>query len=90
MQEYRAAQSRHSSLSPHDWLDQEEGDSDVSEEYYSEQYASPEETYTQPYRNGQAAASYRNGHGTSSARLKPVQEQNFGTGSNSSLEFGDI
>jgi len=96
LQEYKAQQSRHSSLSPHDWLDQEDqdGDSDGSEEYYSEQYASPEDSYIQPYRNGQdqqrPQQAYRNGHGTSGARLKPVQEQSFGTGSNSSLEFGDI
>ena len=97
LQEYKAQQSRHSSLSPHDWLEQEDqdGDSDGSEEYYSEHYASPEDSYIQPYRNGQEPArqpqpAYMNGHGTSGARLKPVQEQSFGTGSNSSLEFGDI
>lgn len=97
LQEFKAQQSRHSSLSPHDWLEQEdpEGDSDGSEEYYGEQYASPEDSYIQPYRNGQEQArqpqtAYRNGHGTSGARLKPVQEQSFGTGSNSSLEFGEI
>lgn len=97
LQEYKAQQSRHSSLSPHDWLEQEDqdGDSDGSEEYYSEHYASPEDSYIQPYRNGQdqprqPQPAYRNGHGTSGARLKPVQEQSFGTGSNSSLEFGDI
>jgi len=98
IQEYKAQQSRHSSLSPHDWLEQDEDqevDSDGSEEYYSEHYASTEDSYVQPYRNGQEQSrqpqtGYRNGHGTSAARLKPVQEHTFGTGSNSSLEFGEI
>ena len=86
IQEYKAQQSRNSSLSPHDWLEQdegEEGDSDVSEEFYND----PDEVYTQPYRNG-GGAPYRNGH--SSSRLKPVQEMGYGNGSNSSLEYGDI
>jgi len=99
LQEYKAHQSRHSSLSPHDWLEHDDvdGDSDGSDEYYNEQYASPEDNYNQPYRNGgeqprqsQPQPNYRNGHGTSGARLKPVQEQGFATGSNSSLEFGEI
>ena len=44
VQEFKAQQSRHSSLSPHGWLDPEEEqelDSDASEEeeeYYNQQY----------------------------------------------------
>ena len=49
IQEYKAQQSRHSSLSPHDWLEQEDGDSDGSDDYYSEHYASPEDSYIQPW-----------------------------------------
>ena len=96
MQEYKAQQSRNSSLSPHDWLEQDEqdGDSDVSEEYYND----PEDTYIQPYHNGQESRQsggsggtpYRNGHGNSGSRLKPVHERGYGNGSNSSLEYGDI
>ena len=96
MQEYKAQQSRNSSLSPHDWLEQDEqdGDSDVSEEYYND----PEDTYIQPYHNGQESRQsggsggtpYRNGHGNSGSRLKPVHERVYGNGSNSSLEYGDI
>ena len=81
-----------------DWLAQDEaedGDSDVSEEYYNE----PEDVYIQPYRQngqGQAAAQaqggapFRNGHGNSGSRLKPLNERGYGNGSNSSLEYGDI
>ena len=80
------------------WLTQDEaedGDSDVSEEYYNE----PEDVYIQPYRQngqGQAAAQaqggapFRNGHGNSGSRLKPLNERGYGNGSNSSLEYGDI
>ena len=78
------------------WLTQDEaedGDSDVSEEYYNE----PEDVYIQPYRqNGQGQATaqggapFRNGHGNSGSRLKPLNERGYGNGSNSSLEYGDI
>merc|ERR1712029_1001386 len=72
MQEYKAQQSRNSSLSPHDWLEQDEGESD--EEGEEEFYNDPEDVYIQPYRNGgghgqEQGAPYRNGH--SSSRLKP-------------------
>merc|ERR1711936_1360814 len=87
IQEYKAQQSRNSSLSPHDWLEQEE-DGESDDEYYNE----PEDVYIQPYnRNGQSGATsnnYRNGHGNSASRLKPLHERGYG--SNSSLEYGDI
>ena len=45
VQEFKAQQSRHSSLSPHGWLDPEEeqeldsdGSDDEEEEYYNQQY----------------------------------------------------
>jgi len=45
IQEFKAQQSRHSSLSPHGWLDPEEeqeldsdGSDDEEEEYYNQQY----------------------------------------------------
>jgi len=90
MQEYKAQQSRNSSLSPHDWLEQDEGEEGESDE--EEFYNNPEEVYIQPYRNGggqEQGTPYRNGHGSSS-RLKPVAERGYGNGSNSSLEYGDI
>lgn len=72
-------QSRHSSMSPHSWMEQE-GDTDgESDEYYSG-VDYQEETYTQPYRNGLQTAN----------RLKPVPEHQFPTGSSSSVEYGDI
>merc|ERR1719205_4986 len=89
IQEFKAQQSRHSSLSPHGWLDPEEEqelDSDGSdeEEYYNQQYGhaidGPEDyaddNYSQPYRSQEEAihTSYRNGHGNSAARLRPVPE----------------
>ena len=89
MQEYKAQQSRNSSLSPHDWLEQDEGEEGESDE--EEFYNDPEDVYIQPYRNGGdqgGGAPYRNGH--SSSRLKPVHERGYGNGSSSSLEFGDI
>jgi len=71
-------QSRHSSMSPHSWMEQE-GDTDgESDEYYSG-VDYQEETYTQPYRNG-----------LTQHRLKPVPEHQFPTGSSSSVEYGDI
>ena len=86
IQEYKAQQSRNSSLSPHDWLEQDEHEEESDEEYFND----PEDIYIQPYRNGQSGANnstnYRNGH--SASRLKPLHEPDFG--SNSSLEYGDI
>jgi len=107
IQEFKAQQSRHSSLSPHGWLDPEEEqelDSDGSdeEEYYNQQYGhaidGPEDyaddNYSQPYRSQEEAihTSYRNGHGNSASRLRPVpeHERQYRTGSNSSVEYGDI
>lgn len=102
IQELKLSQSRHSSLSPHDWLDPD-GDSDASEEYYSgAYYASPEDAYTNysahalssPYRNGEETRSanqmYRNGHGPPDPRMEPVLKHRFRRGSNSSVEYGDI
>jgi len=89
IQELKLAASRNSSLSPHDWLEQD-GDSDVSEDYYSgADYASPEEAYTQPY-NANGTERYRNGHGLNDPRLKPISESRYRNGSNSSVEYGDI
>ena len=94
IQEYKA-QSRNSSLSPHDWLEQDEHeDGESDDEYYPEDQEDP--LYIQPYgRNGQTGPSasstpYRNGHGNSASRLKPLHERSRDFGSNSSLEFGDI
>jgi hypothetical protein len=89
LQELKLNQSsRNSSLSPHDWLDQDQ-DSDVSDEYYSgADYATPEDSYSQPYSNGTEA--YRNGHGVQDPRLKPISERRYRNGSNSSVEYGDI
>jgi len=89
IQEVKATVSRNSSLSPHDWLDNDDGDSDVSDEYYSgADYASPEDSYAQPYLNG--TDRYRNGHGANDPRLKPISEHRYRNGSNSSIEYGDI
>jgi len=89
IQEVKATVSRNSSLSPHDWLDNDDGDSDVSDEYYSgADYASPEDSYAQPYHNG--TERYRNGHGANDPRLKPISEHRYRNGSNSSIEYGDI
>jgi len=108
IQEFKAQQSRHSSLSPHGWLDPEEeqeldSDGTDEEEYYNQQYGQaidgPEEyaddNYSQPYRSQEEAihTSYRNGHhGNSASRLRPVpeHERQYRTGSNSSVEYGDI
>merc|ERR1712029_799458 len=79
MQEYKAQQSRNSSLSPHDWLEQDEHeDSDESEEFYNDL----EDAYIQPYSNGQdnIEHEFRNGHGG------PRDRRGYGNGSNSSLE----
>jgi len=76
MQEYKAQQSRNSSLSPHDWLEQDENDEDVDSDVSDDYYNDPEDDYIQPYRNGQE--QYRNGHG------------NYRNGSNSSSEYGNI
>ena len=96
MQEYKA-QSRNSSLSPHDWLEQDEAEEGESEEeYYPDQEDPEDPVYIQPYgRNGQTGPSasstpYRNGHGNSASRLKPLHERSRDYGSNSSLEYGDI
>ena len=91
IQEYKSQQSRNSSLSPHDWLEQDENDEDGDSED-DEFYNDPEDDYIQPYHNGQDSGSgtpYRNGHGSSS-RLKPLHESRYGNGSNSSLEYGNI
>jgi len=114
IQEFKAQQSRHSSLSPHGWLDHEEEqelDSDGSDEedYYNQQYGLPadgageyvDDNYSQPYRSQEEAVhtNYRNGqmdprngHGSSASRLRPVpeHERQYRTGSNSSVEYGDI
>ena len=95
IQEYKA-QSRNSSLSPHDWLEQDEPEEGESEEEYYPEHEDP--LYIQPYgRNGQSGPSasstpYRNGHGNgnSASRLKPLHERSRDFGSNSSLEYGDI
>ena len=76
VQEYKAQQSRNSSLSPHDWLEQDENDEDVDSDVSDDYYNDPEDDYIQPYRNGQE--QYRNGHG------------NYRNGSNSSSEYGNI
>ena len=90
IQEYKAQQSRNSSLSPHDWLEQDENDDDGDSEDDDEFYNDPEDDYIQPYHNGQDSGTpYRNGHGSSS-RLKPLHESRYGNGSNSSLEYGNI
>ena len=100
IQEYKA-QSRNSSLSPHDWLEQDEHEEGESEdEYYGEEQEEqedPSQLYVQPYsRNGQtggpvaSSTPYRNGHGNSASRLKPLHERSRDFGSNSSLEYGDI
>jgi len=91
LQELKLTQSRNSSLSPHDWLDQD-GESDVSDDYYSGvDYASPEDSYSQPY-NANGNERFRNGHGLTDPRLnlKPISENRYRNGSNSSVEFGDI
>jgi len=108
IQEFKTQQSRHSSLSPHGWLDHEEEQEQDSEgsdddDYYSPQYGAGdtgsdqygEENYSQPYRSAQDDAiltPYRNGHGSSNSRLRPVpeHERQYRTGSNSSVEYGDI
>jgi len=81
LQELKMTQSRNSSLSPHDWLDQD-GESDVSDDYYSGvDYASPEDSYTQPY-NANGNERYRNGHGLTDPRLnlKPISENRYRNG----------
>ena len=97
LQEFKAMQqSRQSSLSPHDWLEQEEeGEESESGEDEEEYYNDPEdELYIQPYRNGAEgglAAQYRNGHGSSAGRLGAGAGQGASQpGSDSSLEYGDI
>jgi len=89
IQEYKTVveerQSRHSSMSPHSWMEQE-GDTDgESDEYYSGADYGDEPTYTQPYRNGLSSSS-----NTVNNRLKPVPEHQYQTGSSSSVEYGDI